>query len=248
MSADVVILLVSYWVLLAAGLLWIALDAETAYIFDVFGKNFDYMWWHSGHRWKITFMYGWRLLAVTLLIAVCAYMAWLLASAASNGRAGTLLLFGTLSFIPLCLLPWINFANRKRFQLFLRNTAKQLTPVAQYIATNPNVSAMLDDADYRTDPDWSVWHPKSIDDWPAIVPVAYAHARPAATVLFPVDWENFLAWKLGDQLPTPGSVLPFNGPGDSTFTLLSVSPLRGVPDWSLVHADFQLDNETTEGA
>jgi hypothetical protein len=243
MSTELILLIVGYLILLAAGLLWITLDAETAYIFDVFGKQFDYMWYHSGQRWKFTFMYGWRLLTLVLLIAVCAYLAWLLVSAISDWRAAAILLFVTLTVIPLCLLPWIKAASRIRFQRILHNRAKQLTPVAQSLAAAQDISAILDDAQYRTEPDWSSWHPKSIDDWPEIVPVAYVHSPPAVTILFPVDWDTFLAWKLLGQLPDAGSLLPFNGPFDSTFVLRQVRPLHGEPDWTLVHAELLLNKE-----
>ena len=77
MNAELIAPLTGYCLVLAAGLLWIALDAETAYIFDVFGKNFDYMWNYSGERRKFTLMYGWRLLTVVLVIGIAVYLAHL---------------------------------------------------------------------------------------------------------------------------------------------------------------------------
>lgn len=235
--------LVCYLLLLAAGLLWVAIDAETAYIFDVFGKNFDYMWHGSGQRWKFSLMYGWRLLSVALLIGICAYLSWQLASAASNRRPAAILLFVTLALVPFCLIPWINTAHRIRFRRTLRNTARQLTPVANQLATAADISEILDDAAYRAESGWSAWHPKNVDDWPEVVPVVYVHAPPATTVLFTYDWETFLAWRLGAQLPHAGSPMPFNGPGETTFKLRQVSKLSGVPEWSLVQVEMRLDDE-----
>jgi hypothetical protein len=248
MSAELFLPLVCYALLFAVGALWIALDAEAAYIFDVFGKSFDYMWRHSGNRWKFTVMYGWRLLALASLICVCAYLAWPLASAVSNARAAFIIIFIALALIPFCLLPWIYIANGIRFRRALRDTARKLTPVANRLAVASDISAILDKAAYRVDPLWSAWHPKNVEDWPRVVPVVYVHAQPTTTVIFPFDWGYFLAWNLGGQLPPVGAALPFNGPGTTTFVLRSVGPLRGLADWSVFHAELQLDDEVTEAA
>ena len=247
MSAELFLPLVCYALLLAVGALWIALDAETAYIFDVFGKNFDYMWRHSGRRWKFTLMYGWRLLAVASLIGGCAYLAWPLASAVANARAAVIPIFVVLALVPFCLLPWINIANGFRFRRTLRDTARQLTPVANQLAVATDISVILDKAAYRVEALWSAWHPKN-DDWPNVVPVVYVHAQPKTTVIFPFDWGYFLAWRLGDQLPPVGAVLPFNGPGTTTFVLRGIGPLRGLPDWSLIHAELDLGDAVMEAA
>lgn len=245
MSAELILPLAGYWLLLAAGLCWIALDAETAYIFDVFGKNFDYMWRHSGHRWKFTFMYGWRLIAVALIISACLYFAWLLVSSLA-WSAASLALFTALAAVGLFLLPWIKIASRFRFKRTLRKTALALTPVARQLAETVDISSVLDDAHYKTASNWSAWHPKSKRDWPVVVPVAYVHAPPSVAVLFPVDWKCFLAWKLDNQLPPTGAMLPFNGPFESTFILRGAWPLRRVPDWSIVQADLHLDDAAPE--
>jgi hypothetical protein len=237
MSVELVLPLVGFFALLVAGLVWIAVDADTAYIFDVFGKNFNYVWHQSGRRWKYTFMYGWRLIALLLLISACAYLAWLWASSLSWTPA-SLTVFAVMTAMGICLVPWIKIASRLRFQRKLRSTAVALTPVAQQLAATADISSVLDEARYATAPNWSAWHPKSAKDWPVVVPVAYVHAPPSATVLFPLDWECFLAWNLLDQLPTLGSALPFHGPCDSTFLLRRVTPLRGVDNWSLVYAEF----------
>lgn len=248
MGVELYFPLVCYGLLLGFGALWIALDAETAYIFDVFGKSFDYMWRHSGYRWKFTLTYGSRLLVLALLMGACAYLAWLVGAALSDARVGFTIVFVAFALIPFCLLPWIYIANAIRFRRSLLDTAKQLTSVANQLAVAPNISAILDEAAYRVDPLWSAWHPRNADDWPRVVPVVYVHAQPPTTVIFPFDWGCFLAWKLGDQLPPVGAALPFNGPGTATFVLRSVGPLHGVPDWSVFHAELDFDDAVTEAA
>jgi hypothetical protein len=244
MSAELFLPLVGYFLLSVTGVLWIALDAETAYIFDVFGKNIDFMWRHSGQRWKFTFMYGWRLLALVLLIGVCIYLAWPLAFAVSNARGTAIIVLVGLALIPFSLLPWIYIANGIRFRRTLRNTARQLTPIVNELAAASDISTILDKADYRLDPPWSAWHPKDVDDWPQVVPVAYVRTEPTPTVVFPYDWETFLAWNLGDQLSNSGTNLPFNGPGETTFKLRCITPLVGVPEWSLVYAEMEIGDDS----
>ncbi|QDU90983.1 hypothetical protein Pla175_43980 [Pirellulimonas nuda] len=240
MNADLALPLLGYLFLLAVGVLWISLDVETAYVIDVFTKNFEFVWSQSGRRWQWISMYGWRLLALAALIGACAYLSWRFAFAAPISRAWAGSLFAAMAIFPLCLVPWINLCHQLRYQRSVSSAARRLTPVVQDLASASDISAVLDDAHYTTMPGWSAWHPKGVNDWPLVVPVAYVHAEPSFTVLFPVDCEWFLAWKLANQLPLPGSPLPFNGPGDTTFTFRSVRPLRGVPDWSLVYAELNL--------
>lgn len=248
MGADVGLPLIGYLLLLAAGMLWIAVDAETAYIFDVFGKNFDYMWRHSGQRWKLTFMYGWRLLALLLLVAICSFLAWLIAGATTGWQSGAviLFLFIALAVTPCILFPWIDVTSQWRFQRSLRNTARQLTPVVESLAAAEDLTAILDDSQYRTEFPWTAWHPKTTTEWPGVAPVAYFCSQPAVTIIFPVDFSTFLAWKLENQLPIPGELLPFYALENGPLLLQGVWPLNGVPDWSLVHAEIQWPDELPE--
>jgi hypothetical protein len=175
-------------------------------------------------------------------------LAWPLAAAVSNARATKIAVYVVLALIPFCVLPWIYIANGFRIRRTLRDTAQKLTPVANQLAVATDISAILDKAAYRVDPLWSAWHPRSVDDWSRVVPVVYVHAPPATSVIFPVDWGYFLAWKLGDQLPPVGAALPFNGPGTTTFVLRSVGPLHGLPDWSLFYAELDLGEAVAEAA
>jgi hypothetical protein len=246
MNAELVLPLVGFVLVLGGGLLWIALDSETVYIFDVFGKSFDYMWRESGRRWKYTLMYGWRLVAVLLFVGTGVSLAWLLVNSI-GWNAATVALFIMMSAATVGLIRWIKIAGRLRYQRMLRNAATALTPVAKRFVEIGDIRSMMDDAGYQSEPNWSAWHPRSIKEWPAVVPVAYVHAPPSAAVLFPVDWRHFLAWKLGNQLSLVGSVLPFNGPCGTSFVLRGVWALRDLPDWSIVQAELRLDDASMDG-
>lgn len=236
--SDVPLLpLLSYLVLLTFGALWIRFDRQTAYIFDVFGKNFHYVWFESGRRWKDIFIFGWRLIAVVLLIGGCAYSAWLLASRFS--RSPGVALFVIMAGIALLLIPWMKFAYQLRFQQGLRRTAVRLTPVAQRLA-----GADLSDvtpAPFWTSPSCSAYYMKSLKDWRdwpiLVVGVAYVGTC-SSVVLFPVHLDILLAWKVTDELPDLGSLPPFHGALESGYVLRKVVPLRGVSGWSLVYTDL----------
>jgi hypothetical protein len=112
MNAGLLSPLVVYLILLAVGFLWILIDKEMVYIFDVFGRGFQYMWFHSGQRWKCTIAYGTRLLALLLLIIAELYLANQMAFSTPERASNVwpIIRFATLGAIPLSFIPWISMA------------------------------------------------------------------------------------------------------------------------------------------
>ena len=238
-------LLVAYMLLTLLVLSWIVWDAETVYVFDVFGKSFYYVWVESGKRWTCLSSYGWRLLTLCTVIVSNAALSFLffMRNAAQLGTGMCIIVLGIMlagSFVPI---PWIYLANRLRWQRSLRSTASQPLGFINRVNANRNIGQFLEPADYSTREPWTAWHPSREEwtqpYWSDIVPVAYFQNPAIQSAVFCTDFDTFLGWKIPACLIDVNSDLPFHGPNDCSFRVRGVKPLGGYPDWSVISVDYQ---------
>lgn len=235
-----------YALLLLLTLLWIACDRETACVFDVFGKSFYYVWYESGERWRILLTYGWRLAALCSLILLNGILACrvLVENPLQLGSEVHVIVFAAMIAGSVAVFPWIYVAERFRWRRKLRSTARQLSDFAERLVTDSDFAETLRRADYDTKAPWTAWHPNQ-EQWEAkqffqgVVPVAYVRNDSIQSVLFPVDWQTFLAWHLPPNVIAPGRDLPFHGALESSFRVKSVTRLRGCPDWNVIATEMQ---------
>lgn len=80
-------------------------------------------------------------------------------------------------------------------------------------------------------------HPRGDDWWPDVVPVAYLLPDTMSSIIFPIDFTSFVAWRLPSEFVRSGELLPFEGPSGSTFKLRKVTRVRGCPHWTLLRTD-----------
>ena len=241
-------LLVAYILLMLLAVLWIAWDFETFFIFDVFGKNFHYVWFDSGQRWTHLFTYGWRLAGLCTLVLLNGVLSYRFyaANPFQLGPSSHFIWFAIMLTASFAAIPWIYMAHRLRWQRQIRWTALQLSDFAKRITTDPEFIQTMQQADYATDEPWTAWHPKQQDRqsdenkqlWSGLVPVVYVRNDASRSALFPVDWEMFLAWNASVQLTRIKSDLPIRGPFDSSFRVKSVQQLRGYPNWRLISTEM----------
>ncbi len=225
---------------------WIAWDAETAYIFDAFGRSFYWIWHESGKRWRYLLTYGWRLAVLASVILVGILFAWrfFTADPLQIDRAGRILTLTLMLAASLSLMPWIHLAARNRWLLGVRSAARQLTDLVERVTADDEFLHSLNPAPYETQQPWTAWHP-SQDQYSSglfpkeIVPVVYVCREAVRSVLLPIDWQTFLAWSIPKELRPPGSDLPFQGPFESSFRVKSIRNLRGCPGWCLVKTEMR---------
>jgi hypothetical protein len=238
-----------YILLTLLALLWIAYDVETIYIFDVFGKNFHYVWFDSGQRWTHLFTYGWRLAVIctfVLLNGVLSYRFYA-ANPFQLGPSLHVIVAAIMLVASFAAIPWIYVAHRLRWQRRIHWTASQLSEFITRITAAPDLEHTLQRADYDTDAPWTAWHPNQKDWqsdadrdlWSGLVPVVYVRNAPPRAALFPIDWEMFLAWNVPIEVSEVNKNLPIHGPCDSSFCVESVKQVRGCPNWSLITTEIQ---------
>jgi hypothetical protein len=246
---EIMSLLIAYTLLMLLALLWIAKDAETIYVFDVFGRNFHYVWFESGQRWTHVFTYGWRLVAICSLVlfnGILAYRIFATDLFAIDPTVRRIVLVAMI--VASCApIPWIYIANHLRWRRHIRSTALRLSDFAKRITADSDLAKMLDRADYNTDEPWTAWHPsqndwKSGDSnrlWDGLIPVVYVRNDSLRSALFPIDWETFLAWNIPADCARINNDLPVHGALDSSFRVESVQLLRGCLNWCLVRTEMR---------
>jgi hypothetical protein len=106
-------LLAAYILLTLFAVVWILRDAETVFIFDVFGKSFYYVWYESGKRWTYLFTYGWRLALLCSIIVVNLFLVYrfLAADPLRLGWPFVLVLSPIMLLGSFAALPWISAAR-----------------------------------------------------------------------------------------------------------------------------------------
>ena len=239
--------LVAYVLFTLLTLSWIAWDAETIYVFDVFGKNLHYVWAESGKRWTYLFSYGWRLAAICALIASNAAFSFLLftRNATQIGRGLSFVVLGIMLAGSFVAIPWIYVAQRWRWRKRLRRTASQLLGVINRVTASQGFGQLLQPADYRTREPWTAWHPRP-DEWTQpcwsdIVPVAFFENQSIHSAVFCMDWRTFLAWRIPACWTEENRDLPFQGPDGCSFRVRAVRKLGGCPGWSVIRTELQFD-------
>ncbi len=239
-------LLFTYTLLMLLAMLWIMKDAETIYIFDVFGKNFCYVWFESGQRWTHIFTYGWRMVVLCLLVLLICLLSYriYLEDLFEIGPAARLTVFVVLLAASFAPFPWIYLAHRLRWQRQFRATAQRLDDFVNAAIDESERARSLERAEYRTDEPWTAWHPKQ-DEWKSnrlwdgLVPVVYLRDAPYRSAIFPIDWETFFAWNIAADCVRVNSDLPVHGAFDSSFRVESVQAIRGIPNWWLVRTEMR---------
>lgn len=239
-------LLIAYTLLIVVAMLWIARDAETIYIFDVFGKNFRYVWFESGQRWTHVFTYGWRLVALCLLILFNGLLSYRIyvVNPLMIGPAAQLTMFAILLVASFSPIPWIYQAQRLRWKRQICFTAQRLDDFVNAATGESELALTLDRADYRTDETWTAWHPKqdewkSNKLWDSLIPVVYFRNAPYRSALFPIDWEAFLVWNIPTDCVRVHRDLPVHGACDASFRVQSVQAIPGIPNWWLVRTEMR---------
>lgn len=246
-------LLITHLLLTLSAVLWIARDAETAYIFEAFcGESFHYGWYESPKRWNYVFTYGWRLVLLCsftgiIVIVSCRFFA---SNPLQLGRATLVGVFALLLVGAFAPIPWINLAHRLRLEQRLRTTALRLTNIIDRVAAKCDLPESLRRADYSCDESWSGWHPKTDEMqsnqwWEGILPIVYVWNESITSAVFPVDFETWLAWNVPARLFQINSEFPFHGPHHLSFRVKSRRELRGLSHWTVI--ETKIESEPVAG-
>ena len=239
--------LIAYALLTLLALTWIASDAETIYIFDVFGKNFRYVWFESGQRWKHVSAYGWRLAVVCSLVVLNVILSYRIyaVNPFDLGSAFQLSVAAALAAASFTPIPSIYVAHHLRWQHQIRSAAFRLTELVESVTVDSDPEQTFDRANYKTKEPWTAWHPtlerwRADDVWRGLVPVLYLRKEPRST-LIPIEPETFLAWNIPSDCIRINNNLPFCGALDSSFRVKSMTPIRGCPNWWLVRTEMRTE-------
>jgi hypothetical protein len=232
-----------YILVMIVALLWIVIDHDAMCAFELFQIKLHAMAREMGIYWKWAnhtlgrFAFLLMLVSVALVAAIWMAMQnpWEFGEPARIAVLGAMVV-GSLAVL---ILPYL--AARLRFARCLYSRSSQLAELVSLVRSE-TVEQHLEAADYDARDGWSAWHPRG-DDWQrdklwrGLVPVAYLRRGFGPSVVVPMDWEHFLAWRLPVDLE-PGKCFPFCGPGETTFVVKAVHKLLGRQGWSVVRADM----------
>lgn len=234
--AELVVVYVGLWLFSMA---WTAVDGEA--------RTISYVIWHLAKRksWPSEpgFLWGtwWRLITMAALqVGMLATLfgftwnawadAWSPPSAIGIGLGGLFM----MSFQHPSLHPYFEWRRRR----IAAKVCHQLDPIALQLEELKMVNSLTQAAEYQTEDGWLARHPLGDTYWtPDAVPVAYILPE-RRSVIFPIDFEYFVAWKLPSNLAQRGNQLPFEGPYSSTFKVRNAAKLRGCPNWTLLRTDM----------
>ncbi|HVT26865.1 MAG TPA: hypothetical protein VHE81_02495 [Lacipirellulaceae bacterium] len=232
-------------------MIWIAIDN------DLLGVS--YCFWHLGEDWprRYYWIFGWRLIALAVLEASIGISVFCFIRAAISSGSTIRLVIGlaVLSLMAVAFVfqrpkfhPYFKWQMRKR----AISACRALGHVVQQFEDRKTFDEFTDAAEYATREGWSPRHPRGAGPWwPEVVPVAYVRRDGGTSVIFPVDWELFIGWKLPRDFVLPPNCLPFEGPQGSKFTLTKVVPLKRYPGWTILYAqaDYgELDRRVDDAA
>lgn len=220
--------LATYCVLMALAFAWIAVDYETGYVFDVFGKNFHWVWYEYPKRWTTVLTYGWRLLLLIGFEITHVLLAYLVLRDNPLGApywAQVVLHIGMI-LAALALVPWIGKAHQMRRWRALRRTARALAHSIQRIAENRDTSGLLPATEYSISHPWTAWYPddKEWVQWKGRKPFLFRpmiYLVAGESVLAMVSGSEFLSWNAQDGFPEIGTPLPFTH-GEVKYEVTSV--------------------------
>ena len=162
------------------------------------------------------------------------------------GWLGRMSLFATMLTCSIALLAMPHLSAYLRLKYFLNYKAAELTELVSKLSTSDGLRQHLEPAEqgaFGGVDGWTAWHPRQEvwneePFWAGLTPVVYLHQHAEISLIVPVDFEHFLAWKLPDGSVTPGKFMPIL----PRCTVKAVSCLSGREGWSVVHADMELDD------
>lgn len=246
--------LATFALLWLVAMVWIAADNNVLgvhFFFTHLGKE-KAGGWPRRFYWK----FGWRLAVLTgLQLGILASVVLFARSAfASDSLGGQLVGIAALALMVVAIVvqhprfhPFFRWEKRRR----ARTACRQLADVVHQFEVCQSVEDFTDRAEYPTQKGWLACHPRGASPWwPGVVPVAYFRRDGQTCVMFPVDWETFVAWQLPSDFSGPGEDLPFEGPHGTTFRLKKTAPLRASAQWTLLYTviDFGLLREIGDAA
>jgi hypothetical protein len=133
-----------------------------------------------------------------------------------------------------------------RYVRALYSHAAALDKLIVLINSKEDFRNLFEPADYHAINGWTAWHPsverwQNDKVWTDLVPVVYLNWATGLSVIVPLSWSSFLAWKLSDDI-SAGTQLPFHGPQETTFCVNSIHRLCGRCNWSVIRADFDVSD------
>ncbi len=227
---------------------WVVLDNNAVVAFEIFNRELHSTARAMGMYWQWLLQ---SLLRAMLLIScvVAGLMAaiWMLEQNPWGlGRLGRASLFVGLFTCSIAILALPHLSACFRLRRFLRFKAAELAELVASLSSNEGVRRHLEPAalDRFSGVDgWTAWHPRN-ERWneepfcAGLTPVVYLHQGTETSLIVPVDFEYFLAWKLPDGSVTPGKLMPIRPP----CFVKSVSGLRRREGWSVVRANLEIED------
>lgn len=242
------LLLGSFILATLVALVWVTSDTHAASAFEIFWRNHHTTARQMDKYWEWLFYSLWRCLLLFTLIALSIMTAWRM-WAQNPFELGPLVRgFCLVSMLAgsLTMIAWPYLSAHLRFRGHLYSKAAELSELIAIVTSETEVSHELEHAEYNTSDGWTAWHPReekwhANDYWTGVIPVVYLLKETASSVIVPVDWEHFLAWKLPTGCALPGLRLPVCGPGETAFLVNAVHELRGRPGWSVITTDMEFE-------
>ncbi len=236
-----------YFAVLAFACLWVTVDKDARGAFECLSKMLHSTARSMGIYGQFLCYSAGRLLVLLTLVLLAVSAAFGVLhhnplGLSPNGR-GLIFVGMILGAAAITVLPWL--ASRLRFARLLRSVAAEFEDMVVSLPLGQERSSHWDVAQYDTTNGWTAWHPKQATFerdgvWSAIVPLFFVGSGTQPSVMYPIDFEYFLAWRLPNDLK-PGDTMPFFA-WKTDFLVKSVTPLRGRPGWSVVRADMELED------
>ncbi len=235
-----------YLIVTLIALSWVMLDHNARAAFEVFEWSLHSTAREMGmyREWLLQSLIRAVLLISFVIIGIVA-ATWMLLQNPWNlewlGRAS---LFAAMITFSIATLVMPHLSAHVRLWRFLNFKATELSDLVSVLSTNEGVYCSLEPAEqgvFDGADGWTAWHPRAEEWkenplWSGLVPVVYLYQSTATSLIVPVDFEHFLAWKLPDGGIMPGKLMPFW----PSCLVKAVRRLRGCEGWSIVHAELQI--------
>jgi hypothetical protein len=234
-------------------LCWVALDSNATAAFEILKKQLHGTARDMGMYWKWLLQSLLRAALLTSLVLAGIVVAtrmfqqnpWDLERLASRS------LFAAMLTSSLALLAMPQLSAHLRLQRLLDSKAAGLTQLVAALSSEEGVRQHLEPAEhpFAGVDGWPAWHPKQEQWegnrlWSDLVPVIYRRQETETSLIIPMDFEHFLAWKLPAEIATPGTWMPIW----PRFSVKSARDLRGRKGWSVVKADLEDEDEPIHDA
>ncbi|TWT77542.1 hypothetical protein Pla123a_22030 [Posidoniimonas polymericola] len=229
-------------------LVWSALDSSATAAFEVFRK-------HLHHTARDMDIY-WEWLAHTLPRAVLLVSCVIAGAVAASWNAwqnpldlGWLARASLWALMVACSVALVATPSlwaRHRLLRFAHYKAEELRELVSQVSTKEDIDLHLEPAELATFggvDGWTAWHPLKTDwserpVWAGLTPVVYLRESAETSLIVPVDFTAFLAWKLPRGAVAPGRWMPIF----PRCSVKSVSRVPGREGWSLIHAELDVDD------